>query len=129
MPAVCQRFIKCPQGQTRMVWSYTCSRTADWSPLVPGALPRGFKSFSARPRNGNSQQDFFLSPSGRRYDTLRDAWNSVSGSVSVARNTTSMKCLSLNAKARRKRMSQQSPFRNLLKTTWYYYETVAKSYQ
>ena len=78
MPAVCQRFIKRPQGRTRMVWSYTSSRTADWSPLVPEALPRGFKSFAARPRYGNSQKDFYLSPSGRRYDNLRDAWNSVS---------------------------------------------------
>ena len=119
MPAVRQRFIKRPQGQTRMVWSYTCSRTADWSPLVPGALPRGFKSFAARPWYGNSQKDFYLSPSGRRYDNLRDAWNSVSGStgsVSVSRNASSVRCLSLNAKARRKRMSQQSPFQNLLKT-------------
>ena len=88
MPAVRQRFIKRPQGQTRMVWSYTCSRTADWSPLVPGALPRGFKSFAARPQYGNSQKDFYLSPSGRRYNNLRDAWNS----VSVNRFDQSYKC-------------------------------------
>ena len=50
MPAVRQRWINHPQGRTRMVFSYTCSRTADWTPLVPGALPRGFKSFAARPR-------------------------------------------------------------------------------
>merc|ERR1711874_31456 len=114
--------------------------------LRHNTLPRGWKVISARPVNSNSLQRFYLSPEGKRFQSLQTAksWlvstleayensdiiesprkmrktisseNQKRNSV-IVRNPNSYRSeLSENSKRRRKSMAERNPFRNLLRTT------------
>ena len=114
------------------------------SSLQTKTLPRGWKQIQARPVNGIAQSTFYLSPEGKRFQSLEaaKAWllssieeftdselidspkkvsrrmqeERAEAELEYAMNNYKVQ-MSDNIKRRRKIMSARNPFRNLLKVT------------
>merc|ERR1711874_608743 len=81
--------------------------------LRHNTLPRGWKVISARPVNSNSLQRFYLSPEGKRFQSLQTAKAWLISTLEAYERSE----LTENSKRRRKSMAERNPFRNLLRTT------------